>query len=282
MDIYSIITEKIIASLEGGVIPWRKPWVSGLPSNYITEKPYSGINLLLLGMPQYSSPYWLTFKQVDKLGGSVNKGEKGSFIVYYTFVNKTDSIVDDDGEQLFNLKSYPVLKYYKVWNWEQTTGLPEKKLHEFDTTYLDNCDDLVRNIIDKPVIKTGGKACYQPSTDYIFMPDIKSFLSSEEYYSTLFHELTHWTGHHSRLNREGLKKIAFGSECYSKEELVAEMGASFLCGVSGISGKVIDNSTAYIQSWLKVIKGDKKFILSAAAQAQKAVDFILNRQSSDE
>ena len=282
MDIYSIITEKIIASLEGGVIPWRKPWVSGLPSNYITEKPYSGINLLLLGMPQYSSPYWLTFKQVDKLGGSVNKGEKGSFIVYYTFVNKTDSIVDDDGEQLFNLKSYPVLKYYKVWNWEQTTGLPEKKLPEFDTDMLSCCDDIVNSITDTSVIKTGGKACYQPSTDSIFMPDIKSFLSSEEYYSTLFHELTHWTGHHSRLNREGLKKIAFGSECYSKEELVAEMGASFLCGVSGISGKIIDNSTAYIQSWLKVIKGDKKFILSAAAQAQKAVDFILNRQSSDE
>lgn len=277
MDTYSIITERIIDSLSKGVVPWRKPWNDVIPSNYITEQTYSGINLFLLGLNDFKSPYWLTWKQIQTLGATVKKGEKSSIIVYYSMTEYENAFIFSDGrDNITDNVKIPFLKYYRVWNWEQTDLIPEKKITS-DNKRLFTCDTVFDNLPVKPVIERGDYPCYQPKSDTIFIQDISFFKSSEDYYSTLYHETTHWTGHESRLNREGLKKSAFGSECYSKEELVAEMGASFLCGLTGIQQKTIDNSVSYIQSWLSVLKNDKTFVISASAQAQKAVDYILGK-----
>jgi len=277
MDAYSIITERIVDSLSKGVVPWRKPWNDVIPSNYITEKTYSGINLFLLGLNDFKSPYWLTWKQIQTLGGAVKKGKKSSVIVYFTMTEYENSFTFSDGrDNITDNVKIPLLKYYRVWNWEQTDLIPEKKITT-DNKRLITCDTVFDNLPVRPVIERGDYPCYQPISDKIFIQDISFFKSSEDYYSTLYHETTHWTGHESRLNRGELKKSAFGSERYSKEELVAEMGASFLCGLTGIQQKTIDNSVSYIQSWLSVLKNDKTFVISASAQAQKAVDYILSK-----
>jgi len=240
-----------------------------LPSNYVSGISYSGINFFLLGLACYKSPYWLTFKQIQAQGGSIRKGEKASIIVYFTFIDKVKKMIDEKGNELINVDSFPMLKYYHVWNWDQTDGLPKKVPVFIDNDKISECEKIIENMKLKPVVKPGLKACYRPAYDYIMIPSLNSFDSSEDYYSTFFHELTHWTGHLTRLNREGIKNIAFGSECHSKEELVAEMGASFLSGITGISQKVFNNNAAYIQSWLEVLKNDKRFVISAAAQAEK-------------
>ena len=279
MDIYSIITERIITSLEKGVVPWRKPWASSIPSNYISGKRYTGINTFLLGLSNYENPYWLTFKQINGQGGFIKKGEKASIVVYFTLLDKKQDESKNDSDKKNKI---PMMKYYNVFNWEQTTGIPEKiPVEEKDNDSILECEKIINNMKDRPLLKNGSDAYYSPKEDYISIPSLSRFDSSEDYFACLFHEMTHWTGHQTRLNREGIKKVAFGSECYSKEELIAEMGASFLSGITGISGKVIDNSTSYIQSWLQVLKGDKKFVISAAAQAQKAANFILGKEDSE-
>lgn len=276
MTVYELVTNRIISELENGVVPWRKPWASGgLPKNFITKKAYSGINCLLLHLSGFVEPYYLTFQQIKKLGGSVKGGSRSQIVVYWNWIeSKTEN--DSNGEPVV----YPLLKYYRVFNIEQVTGITYesavKQLNEFEKN--DECEGIVTGYVDHPEIThLKQQAFYSPATDTINMPVKESFASSQEYYATLFHEFIHSSGHSKRLNREGVKDLNdFGSEIYSKEELIAEIGASFLCARAGIENQTFKNSVAYIQGWLAVIKKDSKFLIHSATKAQKAADYILN------
>jgi antirestriction protein ArdC len=277
--VYESVTNAVIEKLEKGVIPWVKPWNAGgegRPKNYITRKAYRGINTLLLGMKDYSCPFWATFKQIQSKGGSVNKGEHGTWIIYYKpMVRDTE---DEDGEKKRN--TFMLAKSYVVFNLEQTTGIDWEKdipktapetVHE----RIERCEAIVHGY-DGPSISHGGdRAVYFQTTDSLKMPELNTFISPEEYYSTLFHELVHSTGHKSRLNRKSLLDYdGFGGKNYSEEELVAEMGSAFICATVGIESKVIDNSASYISGYLERLKKDSRFILRVASASEKAVDFI--------
>jgi antirestriction protein ArdC len=276
-DVYSIITEKIIEHLESGTVPWAKPWAGGeSPRNLASGKEYRGINPFLLSSLGYASPHWLTFKQAKERGGNVKKGEKGTIVVFWK-LNKYDD--DLTGET----KKVPILRYYRVFNAEQCEGINAPELTTRpDFQPIEEAERIIEAMQNKPVVQfKEPKAYYQPSEDLVNMPRKELFNGPEEMYSTMFHELAHSTGHKKRLDRKAFNKAAFGSETYSKEELVAELASAFVCNVSGIE-KTIQNQAAYISGWLKVLKGDKKMIVLAAAQAQKAADFILNRQEVNE
>lgn len=274
MNVYEIVTKEIMQKLEDGTIPWQKPWNAELPMNLISKKEYRGINLFLLNMKRFTNPYWLSFKQVDELGGSVRSGEKGSMVVFYKWFQKID--IDNEVKDEF-----PILRYYKVFNADQCTGLNIPKLEaKLEFAPIEKCEQIIDQMNNKPSINHDGNAAYyRPSNDSVTMPPKEIFKSIPEYYSTLFHEITHSTGHQSRLNRNTLTDICpFGSTNYSKEELVAEMGAAFLCGHAQIENKTIDNSASYIKGWLERLKNDSRLVLQAAGLAQKAVDYILNRE----
>jgi len=280
MKVYAIITDRIMEKLEQGCVPWHQPWAgnSEYPKNLITKKEYRGINVFMLACAGFASPFWASYKQIKELGGNVNKGEKGWPVVFWKFMDK------DDPEN--NKKHIPFLRYYTVFNVDQTNGIDEKKIPESAAKYneiekLEQCEAVVLAMPQRPEITYNDqRAYYTPSKDRVNMPKMEAFDGAEEYYSTLFHELTHSTGHESRLNRKGIISgvAAFGTKEYSKEELVAEMGAAFLCGHCRIDNKTIDNSAAYIKSWLKKLKDDPKMVILAAAQAQKAADFILGME----
>ncbi len=285
MRVEEIITERIVKLLEAGTPPWHKPWtVRGVaPTNAISKRPYSGINVLMLASQAYGSPYWLTFKQAKEAKGSVKKGEHGSIVVFA----KRDSKEVEGEDGAIEERSYTVLRYYTIFNVEQTEGcnlnLPEPpKLQEHER--IERCEQVYANYPGKPELRSDAamrqfQAYYDRAADYVNVPAIGAFDNPEHYYSVLFHELTHSTGHGKRLNRETLTQaLHFGSTNYSKEELVAEMGAAFLAGLTGIEQVTIENSAAYLNSWIGRLKGDPKLVISAAAQAQKAVDYILNRQ----
>ena len=285
-NVYEEITNQIIAKLEQGTIPWHKPWKSSAhrPKNLISQEPYSGINAFITHLQNYSCPYWLTYKQAESLGGNIKRGEKGTKIVYWSRIQRES--VSDSGE--IQDDSFSFLKTFVVFNFEQTEGidlkkawiLPEDKRTEIEK--LAECEAIIEAFTDKPTIdqRDSDQACYSPVLDMVRMPLQSRFTSDQEYYSVLFHELTHSTGHKNRLNRKGfMETVAFGSQDYSFEELVAEFGAAFLCGQAGIVPKTIDNSAAYIQSWLKVLKKDSKMLVKAAGQASKAADYILGTKS---
>lgn len=283
MNAYEIITSRIVEKLEQGTAPWRKPWTGGeMPRNLLTGKAYRGINLFLLNMSNYSSPYWLTYNQCREKGGQVKKGEKSSQVVFWKLPEKGAKEEDDAGEEGTGRKA-TLLRYYCVFNVEQTEGLniPQLETEQREFSPLDACEALIRGMpANSPEIKyEQPKAFYVPSMDYVNMPKPESFCSSEEYYAVLFHELTYSTGHSRRLNRKGITgNNSFGTSDYGKEELIAEMGTAFLCGCTGIDNRTIDNSAAYLAGWLKAIKEDKKIVITAAAAAQKAADYILNKQ----
>ena len=280
--VYQKITDVIIEKLKQGVIPWQKPWngEEGIPRNLVSKKAYQGINVFLLSCLGYESPYFVTFKQAKQLGGSIRKGEKATFVVFYKWIDLMDGnepVLDKDDKP----RKIPMLRYYYVFNIEQCHGISQNHIPEIIKRKfkpIQKADLIIRGMPEIPVIKYGGsKACYYPSTDKIHLPPKDSFISDEKMYSTLFHELSHWTGHESRLRRKGIiESSGFGSEKYSEEELVAEMGAAFLCSTAGIENNIIDNSVAYINSWLSKLQNDKKLIVIAAGQAQKACDFILD------
>lgn len=277
--VYEIITEKIIEQLEQGTVPWHKPWISEYPKNLISKKEYRGINVFLLGASKYSSPYWLSYKQAKQLGGNVKKGEKSTIVVFWKQIKVKDKNPDNTEE---TKKTIPFLRYYRVFNVEQCENIDEKKIPvtEINPDFqpIAACEETVMNMQNKPEIRyQDSRAFYHPSGDYVNMPNPKTFQKEEFYYSVLFHELGHSTGHKSRLARKDFDKGFFGNEVYSKEELCAEMTAAFLCGHHKIEMKTIDNSAAYIKSWLRKLKDDVKMIVLAAAQAQKAADYILNR-----
>lgn len=281
-DIYQTVTNLIIERLEKGIIPWSMPWkgTDSMPRNLISRKPYRGFNFWYLLSFDFSQPYFLTFNQAKQLGASIKKGARSYMVVYWKMLEYKD---EDE------LKEVPMLRYYWVFHIDDVEGIsPDKIPSEDKIDYgfnpIESCDRIVSEWDDSPEIETGkNKACYIPSVDQVHMPDAKTFYKDEAYYSTLFHELVHSTGHSKRLNRH--KTYAnhhFGSRDYSQEELVAEMGAAYLCGISGIEMATLDNSAAYIQGWLKKLRNDKRFIVSASNLAQHAVDYILNNSDPKE
>lgn len=281
-DAYAIITERIIAKLEAGTVPWHKPWSGpeGMPANLVSGKAYRGINVFLLGCSGFSSPYWVTFKQAKSLGGCVRKGEKATPIVFWKWIEKkgTDPETGEPRKGRF-----PFLRYYNVFNATQCDGLKHKRLEpvEGEAKTFDPiaaAGAIIDGFEDKPDIRLGGnRACYSPQLDAINVPEPEFFDGGEHYYSVLFHELTHSTGAEKRLDRPGIADFdRHGSEQYSQEELVAEMGAAFLCGQAGIDTEgLLNNSAAYIASWLEKLQSEPKLVILAAAQAQKAVDHVL-------
>lgn len=264
--IYEMVTNQIIERLEEGTIPWNMPFRNGIARNWKTQKPYRGINALLLNGGEYA-----TFKQIKEAGGKVKKGEKSQIVVFW-------KMLDIEDEETGQEERIPMLRYYRVFQvGTQTEGIePKQEIETFEHDPIESAEQLIDNYIGKPRITfEEGGAYYQPFFDKVNVPPKTSFPKIHDYYSTLFHELVHSTGHAERLNREGVSQMdKFGSERYSKEELVAEIGASMLCGVVGIENKTIDNSASYIASWLKVLRNDKTMIIKASQQAQKACDHI--------
>ena len=281
----SRIVESIIDSIENNnVLPWHKPWdsVNGMPFNPITGSVYSGINRIILMMRGGDSRY-ATYNQISAKGGKVIKGSKGITLVYYSQGN-TKVTTDANGDDV-TVKGYAFARAFTVFNLvEHTTDLDLDTLGIDSTTSKvigtdSSCDAVYQNMINKPNLYHGlNGAYYVPMTDSVHMPQRESFTTMQHYYATLFHELTHATGHKSRLDR--LDNAArFGSDSYSKEELVADLGGYFICAHTGITNESIhNNSVAYLASWLKVLKSEPKILISAASQAQKAVDSILNRK----
>lgn len=277
--VYEIITQQILERIEKGEIPWRRPWIGGgLPKNLISKKEYAGINPFLLNLAGYASPHWLSYKQAQSLGGSVKKGEKGAIIIFWKQVKVKDDKSKDDGE-----KAISMLRYYRVFNVEQCE-LPDNKIPVTDINPnfqpIAACEKTVADMPNKPDIQhKEQRAYYSAKEDYINMPKKETFVNPEFYYSALFHELGHSTRHETRLARKLEGWTPFGSNEYSKEELVAEMTAAFLCGKHGIEQETIENSAAYIKSWIRRFKDKPKMVVEAASKAQKAVNYIMNEGS---
>jgi len=281
MTTYERITDRIIALLEQGTSPWHKPWNArtGMPRNLVTKKPYRGINVFLLLAMSYESPFWLTFRQAVQLGGTVKKGEKACPIVFWKPMAVEDEELDAE-------RVVPLLRYYHVFNTAQCDGLgdmPPMTTESPDTENL--CakpEAIVAGMPNPPVIKHGyACAYYSPSDDEVGLPNRERFVGHESYYTTLFHELIHSTGHESRLNRLQSYASGYGRDPFCKEELIAEMGAAFLCAHAEIVEKTIRNSAAYIDGWLTQLRRDKTLVVQAAAQAQKAADYILCRGDNE-
>jgi antirestriction protein ArdC len=280
-SVAEIITDIIIKKLEEGVCPWRKPWngTANAPRNLVTGKAYRGINAFLLACTGFSSPYFLTFKQVSDKGGLVNKGASSFPVVFWSNVTVEDHETGDE-------KNIPFMRYYRVFSVEQTNlPIPPITENPLDFNPIEEAEKIIASMPNCPEIRYGqAKAFYSPSLDYVNMPKRELFESSEGFYSTLFHEISHSSGHKSRLARKGVTESSyFGSHEYSKEELIAEMSAAFLCGEIGIAPATLDNSAAYIHSWLKALKSkdNKNMVITAASAAQKAYDFILNRKPEE-
>lgn len=277
MTVSEIVTNKIIEQLEKGKIPWNKPWASANAINYVSRKPYRGINILLLDAGEY-----LTFNQVKAAGGSVKKGAKSHIVVFWKMYNKETEDFDESTNS--KDKVIPVLRYYRVFHISDCEGIESKiKPDEKpEVVSIPDKDKFAADYMQAEGISYhqshSDKAYYQIESDSIHLPLTKQFDSAEEYYSTLFHEMVHSTGHKSRLNRLELAQYHDSKSVRSKEELTAEIGAAALMNDAGIeTDKTFKNSTAYIQSWIAVLKNDNNMIIQAASRAQKAVDYIKNK-----
>jgi antirestriction protein ArdC len=299
---YELVTDRILDLLKQGVAPWHKPWKTtclggecGAFFNLKTKKPYRGANVWLLAAADFSSPYFISFNQCKSMGGMVRQGEKGTKIIFWK------PIKVEDKNSVTGFKVIPMCRGYTVFNVEQCDGLADKlpkKEEEREATdeekqavlveALTEAEAIVEAMPKKPEIRhTGSRACYSPTFDRVTMPDRQDFDGTEEYYSVLFHELGHATGHETRLARKGVTGeegnwSPFGSPSYAKEELVAEMTAAFICGHLGIENKTINNSAAYLASWEKNLKDDPKMFIHAAGAAQRAADFILGKGSGQD
>jgi antirestriction protein ArdC len=288
-DGYAEITAKVVEALERGVVPWQRPWrhVTGAgigSANLRSKRPYRGINVLLLAIAEaaagYERPWWVTFKQAKELGGSVRRGEKGTAIYFYKPI-----VVEDEAGKT---KTIPLLRSFTVFNVDQCDGLESKvpAPAESEPTRVERIETAER--IVAAYLANGGpryaetpsdRAFYNVGSDSVTVPAVDQFANGETFYSTVFHELAHSTGHKSRLDREELGAGSFGSKPYAREELVAELGASFLRGEAGINGETeLDQSAAYIRSWLSALANDPKLVVWAAGRAQKAADMILGRK----
>lgn len=276
VNVYQMVTDRIIAELEQGIIPWNKPWtgVKGGAFNRISRKPYSLINQMML---RHQGEY-ASYKQWQSIGGQVRKGEKAEQVVFWKVYQTRE---EKDGEEVVH--SIPVLKYYSVFHISQVDGVePLEKPELADTEPLEEAETVLMDYIGREGIKfetsVSNKAYYSPLMDAIHLPVIRQFTDAAEYYSVAFHEATHSTMKESRCNRPQ-KMAAFGSESYSKEELVAEIGSATILNIIGIETPgTFKNNAAYIQNWLQVLKNDNRFVISASSKAEKAVKYILNQK----
>ncbi len=280
-DVYGIITDRIIEQLNKGTVPWRKPWAeAGIPTNFISKRAYRGINIMLLASLGYEQNYFLTPKQLERANGKPKKDEKPYPVIYWNYSDQ--ELSDEEKAEGIEAKKIGKLRYYMVYNVSQCEGLDLKSIST-KATRVQSSEELADLCIsampNKPRIQfKEQKAYYDPRLDIVNMPKQKTFESDAAYFSTLFHELLHSTGHVSRLNRKDLVQMSeFGSEPYSHEELVAEIGTCYLQCFTGITGQ-FEQSAAYIQGWLTKLKNDRRFIFSASTAAQKATDFILNKK----
>ena len=294
-NLFAEITDTVIESLQGGIIPWEKPWspegLRDAPRSVSSGKVYNGSNWFWLELMRqakgYSSPWWLTFKQAKNLGGSVRKGEKSSTAVFWKILSKDEE--DEDGKN--RTSSFPMLRSFAVFNVDQC-DLPQEAIDNLasrldrlapkvskDFQPIESAEHTIGNYIGKEGITLehgGDRAFYGPSEDHIQMPQKQTFKAVESYYATLAHESVHSTGHSSRLARGFEKQAAFGSEDYSREELVAELGSSMVLSVLGISKPEIEkNRDAYIQNWIKALKDDERAIVVASGKAAKAAEMVL-------
>jgi antirestriction protein ArdC len=282
-DVYSRVTDQIIAELEAGVRPWVQPWNAAHAAGEVSRPlrynavPYRGINVVLLWLAalrqHFASPLWMTYRQAAELGGQVRKGVKGSLVVYADTFTRRET--DDDGQE--QEIEVPFLKSYTVFNTEQIDGLPahyyakaEQPAHPAER--IERAERFVAHT-GADIRHSGGMAYYSSSGDFVQMPDVASFRNAESYYATLCHELTHWTRAASRLNRE-FGRQRWGDEGYAMEELVAELGAAFLCADLGLTLDIRDDHAAYIGCWIKVLKNDTRAVFTAAGHAQRAADFL--------
>lgn len=279
-NIYEMVTSRVIAELEQGVIPWQKPWhgVRAGAYNRISKKPYSLLNQMLLS---HEGEY-ATFKQWSEIGGKVRKGSKSEIVVFWKITQYEE--VNEDGTK--EVKQIPILRYYNVFHISQVEGVEPLAVEELTELEPIEEAELIKeryqvgeNIAIEEIISN--KAFYSPLGDYIQIPCKEQYTAVEEFYSTLFHEMVHSTGHRTRLDRlDTSANSSFGSENYSKEELVAELGSAYLLNMLGIeTQKSFRNSTAYIQAWLRKLRDDPKLIVSASGRAEKAVNFILTGEA---
>jgi antirestriction protein ArdC len=264
MSVYDAVTEQILKELETGTPPWTQSWQPRLPKNLISLKEYRGINVLLLWVAAmkkgYRNPFWLTFKQAGDSGGKIKKGEKATWIVYAAKVKKED---EKGGEH-----EYSFLKWYYVFNLEQTEGIP---IEAPPVKPIEEVEAFIE-AIEANVIHGNTRAYYLPKFDQIHLPDPEDFNTMADYYMVSLHEHTHWTGHPSRLKRPLVGK--YGSEEYAEEELVAELGSAFLCSHLQVPSRLREDHAAYIKSWIRILKEDRRAIFTAAGKATKAAEYL--------
>ncbi len=285
--IYDLVNKSILSELEKGVVPWKKPWRVSFPVNLMSKKEYQGFNWWLLMITQetkaYKSNLWATFNQVTQKGGRVIKGQHSTPVIYWKLLEfEKKEINPKTGKH--KVDKVPLLRYYHVFNLDQTEGITIKK----EDRVIENnvsADGIIKKYGKQIEIKySGSRAFYYPKEDYIQIPSRPDFFSDAEFYATHFHEMVHSTGHTKRLNRftnvDAFNSI-FGSESYSKEELVAELGSAYLCAKVNILPKVLKNTGAYIRGWLKALKDDKTLLVSAGGKAQGAVNYILEGKKQD-
>ena len=288
-DLYAEVTNKIIGMIEQGTAPWRRTWSRyGLARNLVPVHIYTGINLILMNMTPHPIPYFMTFNQVKEQGGGIRKGSKAEMVIYFSVYYKDENDRTLSREQAQAARQHgreiqvlKFIKYYNVFNIADIEGIafeiPEVTLR--DNAQIDACERIIAQMPNRPQLKRtdADQPFYSPGGDFVNMPDIRQFDSPQAYYATFFHELAHSTGHASRLARpEVMNPHGFGSKPYSQEELLAEMAASFLCASVNIDyDEITANSAAYLAGWPKVLKADSRFIFKAAAEAQKAANYIL-------
>lgn len=281
MNVNEIVTDRIVKELEKGNIPWQRPWSTGSKwaVSRSTGKRYMLLNQFLLAPGEY-----LTFQEVQKLGGKVKKGEKGSFCTSWAKIKVDEKVADENGNITIQTRIVPRLRYYYVFEVSQCEGIERLYTTEAQTYENDPCEaaeQIITGYVARESIHfsttDGSEAYYQPASDSVVVPKRERFAKVEEFYSTTFHELTHSTMIAKRCNRkQEMKKASFGSQDYSKEELVAEIGAATLVNYTGLESEAsFRNSAAYIQSWLKALKNDPNMLVSASARAEKAVNYIL-------
>ena len=301
ITVYERVTERITELLKQGVVPWQKPWQAhvGPPRNGASGRFYRGLNIFMLSYAGFDSPWWFTPRQVNDLDGHIVKGERVSWVSFFKpwlpkgEQGEATEDVGGGGETSTRRRPAIIVRAYRVVNLDQCTGPgidrfrekhPVERPAQNDNNPIAGCEQIVAGMPNPPAIRHGGnRACYWPGIDQINMPKRETFVSSEAYYATTFHELTHSTGHPDRLNRKTLVAGApFRSPTYTREELCAEMGAAFLCATAGIDDPTIENSASYLQAWLKYLGSDPKALLVAGAQAQKAADYVLGHAGVEE
>ena len=284
-DLYQEVTDAVIAALERGTVPWRRPWREpgdGLQRNLLSRRPYRGINQLVLPLAGHGSPWWLTFKQALALEGCVRKGERGTLVTFWKQLSLREE--DDAGEAV--VRAVPLLRHYVVFNLDQCDGIDpphDEPRPDFDP--IADAQAVIEGMPSPPRVTHGSaSASYSPAHDRVRLPVPEAFVSPSAYYATAFHELGHATGHRSRLARKEVMapEHPFGSPGYAREELVAEMSAAMLCATVGIGSLTVESSASYIAAWLEAIRADRKLVVVAGARAQRAADCILGSREGEQ